>query len=382
MDQGELTARRATDGAAVRCAWRDGRIIALEPAATAPDDAWLAPTLFDPQVNGYVGIDFQRTGVTAAEMETGLAGLRRDGCGQILYTLTTSPWDELIANLRRARAARDCSPSLARAIVGWHIEGPFISPVRGFAGAHDPRWMCDATPERLRELRAAAGDLPLMLTLAPERAGGIEAVKLATTLGMVVAIGHSDAPADVLRAAVAAGARAFTHLGNGIPQALDRHDNVVWRVLDGSGLVAGIIPDAIHVSPTLFRIMHRSGVDAYYTTDAMAAAGMPPGRYRIGALEVDVGADQVVREPGKPNFAGSALTPLQGVFRAARMLDRPWQECWARFSTAPRRLMGIADPLVVGAPADFCIVRGRDRAEAVEVVMDGAVIARHAPAPG
>lgn len=382
MSQGEVIGRRASDGAAMRCAWTAGRIVALDPVASAPDDVWLAPTLFDPQVNGYAGVDFQQGDVTPTQIETALTGLRRDGCGQILFTLTTCPWDELIAKLARVRALRAASPTLARGIAGWHIEGPFISPVRGFAGAHDPRWMCDATPERLRALRTAAGDLPLMLTLAPERAGGVDAVREATALGMVVSVGHSDPPTGLLHAAVAAGARAFTHLGNGIPQAIDRHDNVVWRVLDGSGLVAGIIPDAIHVSPALFRLMHRMGADTYYTTDAIAAAGMPPGRYRIGAIEVDVGADQVVREPGKPNFAGSALTPLQGVFRAARMLDRPWRECWTRFSAVSRRLMAVADPLVVGAPAELCIVRGRERAESVEVVIDGAVVARHAPAPG
>lgn len=86
----------------------------------------------------------------------------------------------------------------------------------------------------------------------------------------------------------------------------------------------------------------------------MAAAGAPPGRYALGRLELDVGPDQVVRLPGKPNFAGSALRPIDGVFRAAEMLGCPWQEVWRGFSGTPARLMRFPWGLEVGAPADFC----------------------------
>jgi N-acetylglucosamine-6-phosphate deacetylase len=89
----------------------------------------------------------------------------------------------------------------------------------------------------------------------------------------------------------------------------------------------------------------------------MAAAGSPPGRYRIGKLEVEVGADQIVRQPGGPLFAGSALRPIEGVFRAARMLGCPWQETWKRLSEAPARLMGLRNEVVGGAPADFCLLK-------------------------
>jgi N-acetylglucosamine-6-phosphate deacetylase len=89
----------------------------------------------------------------------------------------------------------------------------------------------------------------------------------------------------------------------------------------------------------------------------MSAAGAPPGKYSIGRLELEVGSDQIVRLPGSPNFAGSALRPIDGIFRAAEMLRCSWQEVWPRFSIAPARLMGWPETqLQVGQPATFCLL--------------------------
>ena len=196
-----------------------------------------------------------------------------------------------------------------------------------------------------------------------------------TSLGIRVSLGHSNASSEMLRQAVKAGATGFTHLGNACPQLLDRHDNILWRALDTPGLTVSLIPDAIHVSPPLFRLLHRalSSEAIYYTTDAMAAAGAPPGRYTIGALEAEVGADQIVRQPGKSNYAGSALRPIDGVFRAAEMLNGRWFGAWDRFSIRPARFIGLDHGLAVGCPADFwagsvLIPRTRARRKALAIL--------------
>jgi N-acetylglucosamine-6-phosphate deacetylase len=126
-----------------------------------------------------------------------------------------------------------------------------------------------------------------------------------------------------------------------------------------SGLTVNLIPDQIHVSPTLFRLTHwvLGGDSIYYTTDAMSAAGMPPGRYPLGKWQLEVGADQIVRQPGKPLFAGSALRPIDGIFRAAQMLNCPWQRVWPRFSEIPASLIGLRNELAVGQPANFCALK-------------------------
>ena len=378
MSEGDLCARHFETGNMVRVLWHEGRVLDLqEPDQPGPPDLWIAPALTDLQINGFAGVDFQQDQLPLSSLVTVSKNLAQAGCSRFLLTLISDDWNRLMARLRHLRDLRNLSAELRQAIVGWHIEGPFLSAEPGFCGAHDPSVMIDATEAHLRELRAVTEKDPLLLTVAPERTGSLEAIRLATALGIIVSLGHTNATAEQLRQAVEAGARAFTHLGNGCPRTLDRHDNILWRVLEQPGMVVSFIPDTIHVSAPLFRLAHRllPASSIYYVSDAMAAAGARPGRYTIGRVEVEVGADQVVRLPGKPNFAGSALRPIDGVFRAARMLGCPWQEAWKRFSHAPADLMGLPRALEKGGPVDFCLLRvdGEDRIHEFRTFVNGVV---------
>ena len=366
MNSGELLALHYTTHQPVRVAWRDGKVITFEPApktvtkpaGNTPGAHWLAPALFDLQINGYAGVDFQHDDLSLEQLLNATQALRRDGCGQFFFTLITDEWPQMLARLAHARQLRAQSPEIAAALAGWHIEGPFLSDQPGFHGAHNPAWMLNPTADHLHALRAVTGGDPVLLTLAPERPGAIEAIRLARTLGMTVSLGHTDASAEVLRAAVEAGATGFTHLGNGCPRPLDRHDNILWRVCDEPRLGVSLIPDGLHVSPAPFRLLHRALGDRllYYTTDAMAAAGAAPGRHTIGRIEVEVAADQIVRQPGQTNFAGSALRPIEGVFRAARLLRCSWQECWRRFAEAPAQFVGLRHDLDAGSTSPVCLI--------------------------
>lgn len=377
MSSGEITAWHQQSRRPVRLAWAHGHITSLEPTdIVPPQNLWLAPPLVDLQVNGFAGVDFQQDDLTAVELLRAVRGLRAAGCTRLLLTLVTDDWPRLMARLGHLRRLRENSPELAAAIAGWHIEGPFLSAEPGFCGAHDASLMCDPKPEHIRQLREVTGKDPVLLTLSPERENAIAAVELAVSLGMKVSLGHTNASADQLRQAIQNGASAFTHLGNGSPRELDRHDNILWRVFELEALKVSVIPDAIHVSPALFRLMHRQlPTDAiFYVSDAMAAAGAAPGRHRLGRIELEVGEDQVVRYPGRTNFAGSALRPVDGVFRAAEMLGVPWQDAWARFSSSPAALMGLNPGLNPGGPADFCLVEATPENQLIslKVFVNGA----------
>ena len=280
------------------------------------------PGCFDPQVNGYAGIDFQSDRVTSQDLHAAVQAWRRDSGDRFLLTLVTDAWPKLVSRLRRLRQLVSAEPGLREVIPGWHIEGPFLSDQSGFHGAHDPALTLDPTPAHIRELRDAVEDDPLLLTLAPERKGAVEAIQTAVHLGITVSLGHTNASESQLREAASAGASGFTHLGNACPQQLDRHDNILWRVADIPGLIIGLIADGMHVSPPLFRLFHRvfPMERLYYTTDAMAAAGAPPGEYSLGNLRLAVGADRIVRQPGRTNFAGSALCPDEIEPRVTAML--------------------------------------------------------------
>jgi N-acetylglucosamine-6-phosphate deacetylase len=359
MNMGEVLARHFVTGEAVRLRWADGVIRELSPTTDRPpEDTWLAPPLVDLQINGYAGVDFQQDDLTLDTLLAATRGLRAAGCTRWLLTLITDEWPRMLARLQQLRRQRAQSPELQEAIAGWHLEGPFLSAEPGYCGAHNPALMRDPALEDLEELRHVAGGDPVLLTLAPERAEAIAVIARAVALGFKVSLGHTNAPHKRLTQAVDAGATGFTHLGNGCPAQLNRHSNILWRVFETPELKVGLIPDTVHVSPPLFRLAHRVlGAEAiYYTSDAMAAADAPPGRYKLGRLELDVGPDQVVRLPGQPHFAGSALRPIEGVFRAAEMLQCPWAEPWRRFSRTPAAFMGLPSGLQAGQPATFCLV--------------------------
>ena len=376
MNDGDLCARHYTTGQPVRVLWQNGHILSvLGPNQSTPPDLWIAPALVDLQVNGFGGIDFQQDNTPLGDLVTASRRLRAAGCGRYLLTLITDAWPRLMARLRHLRELRLRSAELRHAIAGWHVEGPFLSAEQGFCGAHDPALMIDPAPDNIRELREATGDDLVLLTIAPERANALAAIEPADALGMKVSLGHTNAPADLLAEAVRRGASGFTHLGNGCPRELDRQDNILWRVFETRGLRVSLIPDTTHVSPALFRLAHRAleADSIFYISDAMSAAGMKPGRYKLGRLELEVGADQIVRLPGKPNFAGSALRPIDGVFRAAKMLGCSWHEAWQRFSEVPAKWMGLPCGLAVGNPADFCLltVTSENQLKKLQVFVNG-----------
>ncbi|MBI3875291.1 MAG: N-acetylglucosamine-6-phosphate deacetylase, partial [Verrucomicrobia bacterium] len=187
VSNGELRARHYATGQPMKLLWENGRVVSLDPMNRPPkENLWLAPALFDPQVNGYGGVDFQQDGLTLEQLLSAARQLRRDGCARFLFTLVTDEWPKLIARVRRARQLRDQSDELRRSLCGWHIEGPFLSEQPGFHGAHNPAVMCDPTPEHIRELRSTTGDDPVLLTLAPERKGSLEAIRLAVSLGIKI----------------------------------------------------------------------------------------------------------------------------------------------------------------------------------------------------
>jgi N-acetylglucosamine-6-phosphate deacetylase len=361
-------------GRAVRLTCADDRIKSIEPLAGAATGLpVLLPPLVDIQINGFAGVDFQNDTCTRADLERAAAGLAAAACSRFFLTLITDRWDRLLARLKNYRALRASSPLLTRRIAGWHMEGPFMSPTPGFHGAHPPEFMVAPTPARLRELKAVTGDDPVLITLAPEWPEAPEAIRCARELGFHVWLGHTDATVAQLAAAVAAGAEGLTHLGNGCPVEWHRHDNITFRVLDEPRLRVSIIPDRIHVSPMLFRLFHRALDESRicYTTDAISAGGAGPGIFPLAGMKVEVGADGIVRQPGKANYAGSSLAPLEGVRRAAEMLRRPPQEVWKFFSAQPAAFVGLAPALVPGTPADFCLLHETGAGSRIEIHFAG-----------
>ncbi len=188
-----------------------------------------------------------------------------------------------------------------------------------------------------------------LITLAPEWPGSSEFIAEATATGVVISLGHTDATEAQIDGAIRAGATVCTHLGNAVPEMLPRHDNVVQRLLARDALTACLIPDGVHLPPFVLQNFYRAkpAGKVVLATDAMAAAAAPPGRYRLGSIEVE-SCDGVVRQPGRPNLAGSSLTPDQGVANAAQWLHLDDAAARDLFSTRVAALFGIDLPEITG----------------------------------
>jgi len=266
---------------------------------------------FDLQVNGFAGVDFQQDGLRARDLSRAVEALLRHRTDRILLTLITDRIDRLCARLERVEAARRRNPRIAATVVGYHIEGPHLLPHRGYSGAHDARLM---RPPSIREFdrlwEASAGNIRLV-TVAPELPGSAEFIRHVVSRGVRASVGHSNADERAIDEAIRAGLSLCTHLGNGVPQRMHRHDNVIQRLLARDELYAAFIPDGIHLPPFALKnfVRAKPASRVLFTTDCMAAAGAPPGRYRIGKLLTHVGPDGIVRQPGeRRSFAGSSLT--------------------------------------------------------------------------
>lgn len=304
------------------------------------------PRWFDFQVNGFGGVDFQSDHLTRAELEHAVARLAAHGVAGIFATFITDGIEPLCERLARFEAYGAQSPAIARMILGYHLEGPWLSPEPGYRGAHPPDPMHAPSIAEFERLQAAAQGRVRLITLAPEWPGSSDCIAAIVRAGVNVSLGHTNASEDEIDAAIRAGARFATHVGNGTPQQMHRHDNVVQRLLARDELIACLIPDGVHLPPFALKNFFRAkpAGRVLFTTDAMAGAGTKPGRYRIGRLEIEVGADGIARNPGGGGFAGSTLTPDEGVRRCAAYLGISPDESAELWSTAAARAFGVTLP--------------------------------------
>jgi N-acetylglucosamine-6-phosphate deacetylase len=297
-----------------------------------------APGLCDLQVNGFAGVDFNDPATPRERYDLAAARMRETGVTLFLPTLVTST-TERFATCARA-IARWTSPCSA----GIHMEGPYISPVDGPRGAHPREHVAAASIDDFKRRQDAAEGRIVLVTLAPEVSGAMALIAHLVERGTRVSIGHSDASPSQVRDAVAAGATMSTHLGNGSARVMARHPNLIWEQLAADEIVSCFIADGHHLPASTFKAMVRAKtpVRAALVTDAVAPAGCPPGRYRIGTIEVELHADGRVTLAGSDRLAGSALSLDVAVGNAVRLAGVSLEDALAMASTLPARCLGVA----------------------------------------
>ena len=301
----------------------------------------------DLQVNGYAGVDFNADRVTTEQAIAASRQLLADGVQGILATIITAPLDRMIARIARVADWIDQIPEVSRVILGIHVEGPFLNPAEGFIGAHPAGSTTPAERGIVDRLLAAGRGHVRVMTLAPEMDAKAKVTQSLTESGIVVAAGHSDASIEQLRQGIDHGLKLFTHLGNGCPGMLPRHDNIIQRVLSLSdALSVSFIADGHHVpAPALRNYLDRVPTEnIVIVTDAISAAGLGPGRYQLADQVVEVDPDGAAWSACRTHFAGCASTFPQMVDFLEKEVGATETdlECWLKRN--PARLLGIEPP--------------------------------------
>jgi N-acetylglucosamine-6-phosphate deacetylase len=268
-------------------------------------------TFFDLQVNGYAGVDFNQDDLQASDLHRACERLEDDGVGGFLATIITDHLDAMCRRLSRLVDLRERDPLASRLIAGLHIEGPFLNGADGYRGAHPRDAIRPADLDGMARLLDAGGGLTRVVTLAPEFDAGFVVIRRLAAQGIVVSAGHCDPTIDQLRGAIDAGLSMFTHVGNGCPMQMHRHDNIVQRVLSLTDqLWVCFIADGAHVTfPALGNYLRLAGESrAVIVSDSIAAAGLGPGRYKLGRWDIVIGDDMVPRAPDRSHFVGSGIS--------------------------------------------------------------------------
>jgi N-acetylglucosamine-6-phosphate deacetylase len=360
-----LIARRFDTGQTVRIEIDGVRIASLSPAPAAGDPAggngvpWVAPGLIDIQVNGYAGQEFSSIELTPEKVAAIVRQHYTFGVTGICPTLTTQSLATLEHGVRAIAAACEQSPEIGRRVVGIHLEGPFITSEDGPRGAHPAEHCRRPDWDAFCRLQEAAGGRVKLLTMSVEFDESPAFVARATASGVVVAIGHTAADSAHLRAAVDAGARLSTHLGNGAHRQLRRHPNYIWDQLAEDRLMASLIVDGHHLPPEVVKCFVRGKAPerCILVSDLSGLAGLPVGRYQSSGCELDVLPDGRLVIAGQDQLLAGASLPIGvGVANVMRFAGVDLRTAVNMATKHPAELLGLPVPsLRPGDKADLVL---------------------------
>ncbi len=343
--------------------------VTCPPAAKVIDAAglWVTPGLIDLQLNGAFGHDFTANPETIWAVAQGLP---QYGITSFLPTIITSPLETVAA----AQTVVTQSPETdwqGAIPLGLHVEGPFLNPAK--KGAHNPAHLRLPTLEVVADWSPSQG--VQLVTMAPELSGALPVIEALVSHGVVVSAGHSMATYAEAQTGFEAGIRYGTHFFNAMPSLHHREPGLPGALLMKAELTVGLIPDGIHVHPSLVNLIWRTkGANQLnLVSDAMAALGMSPGQYQIGDQAVTVTKNDARLTDG--TLAGSILAPDQAVRNLMAYTDCSFSEAITTITKTPATLLNISSDrgqLLAGSLAD--VVLWSAEFEVVMTMVEGKIV--------
>lgn len=375
-----LVGRRYDTGQTVQIEIEHGTLTACVPCdhPHPTDLPWLAPGFVDLQVNGFGGRNFTDPHLTTESVELISAALRPFGIARYLPTIITQSLAIQTHAVAIIAQAMDESTAVRRRVAGIHLEGPYISPVEGPRGAHPlsacrpPDW------DEFRCLQDMARGHIRLITLSPEYPEAPAFIQRAVDSGVLVSIGHTNANSEQIQAAVDAGARLSTHLGNGSHIHLHRHRNYVWDQLADDRLTASLIADGFHLPPAVLKSLIRGKQPerVVLVSDITGLAGLvgsEPGVYETAGLgRVEVLSDGRPVVAGQRELLAGAIQPLHvGIANVMRHAEVSLADAIDMASSRPARLLGLpCAPFTAGTPANLVAFQVPATGPGLEIIPD------------
>jgi N-acetylglucosamine-6-phosphate deacetylase len=352
------------DQSPVRIEIADGKIknvIKIDKLSDPAGKVYIAPGLFDNQVNGYKGVSFVDMGkeLTPEGITLVTKSLWEKGVTTYLPTLTTNDKQIFIKNFALlAKAKQD--PLLLGSIGGFHLEGPFISPVDGYRGAHPLKFVRKPDWNEFMELYEASGKNILQVTLAPEADGAPDFIAKCREKNIIVGLGHHNGSMKQITDAIDKGARIATHFGNGCANNINRHANPLWPQLSDDRLMISIIGDGFHLLPEEIRVFYKvKGPDKIIiTSDVSPLGGLTPGRYlNVVGDTLELTPDGAVMYPAQKVLSGSGSALPKGVGNVMKVTGCTLAQAIQMASTNPAKFYGLKDrgELKTGMRADLIL---------------------------
>jgi len=343
---------------------KDGKIVCIEPLDKLTDEKhayYIAPGLFDNQVNGYAGVSFTFSGknFTVEGIKKVTQELWNRGVTSYLATVVTSSQEKLLKNFSILNKAKN-DTSLLGSLAGFHLEGPYISSIEGFRGSHLPEYIRNPNWNEFMAIYKASGRNITTVTIAPELNGAIDFIRRCTEKGITVALGHLDASKEIIDEAVLNGAKTCTHLGNGCANMINRHQNPLWPQLANDQLMISIICDGFHLRDEEIATFYKvKGTEkTIITSDVTCFAGLPPGKYKDDDGEtIELTKEGMLRYPVQKVLYGSATPITRGIVKIMNVTGCTLGDAIRMASTNPASLYGFTDrgKIVPGKRADLIL---------------------------